>query len=77
MLCSSAMRILELQYFHLDQARLDSRYFSGIQHRMRELGTFPGVWEWWESNKQEYDAAFIEFAERVSTIGGGATGPSQ
>ena len=77
MLFSSAMRILELQYFHLDQARLDSRYFSGIQHRMQELGTFPGIRQWWESNKQEYDAAFIEFAERVSPIGSGATESSR
>ena len=69
MLFSSAMRILELQYFHLGQARLDARYFSGIQNRMREMGTFPGVRQWWAANKHEYDSRFIGFAERVSPIG--------
>jgi len=70
MLFSSAMRILELQYFHLGEARLEKRYFSGIQSRMQELGTFPGVRQWWADNKQEYDAGFIRFAERASSIGG-------
>lgn len=67
---TSGMRIVELQFLHFRDAHFDSRFFAGIQDRVKEMGSFPGVQEFWALNKKQFHPEFIEFAERASPIAG-------
>ena len=68
---TGGMRMVELQFLHVSDAHFDTRFFAGIQARLQEMGSFPGVQQYWALNAKQFDPKFVEFAERVSSIAGG------
>jgi hypothetical protein len=66
MMLSSAFRTFELQHMHVSQGKFETAMFTGMECRIRELISLPGVRYFWLNNKQQFNAEFIRMVEEAS-----------
>ncbi len=65
---SSAMRIIEIQHFHVSAGNFEPTMFTAMEYRVKQLIELPGVRYWWKDHKEQFSEDFIAYVERVSTI---------
>ena len=63
MMLSQAMRLLEIQYFHLSEGNFEPQLFVVMEYRVKELSAIPGVQQFWARNKEQYNSDFIKYVD--------------
>jgi hypothetical protein len=66
MMLSSTFRAFELQHMHVSKGKFETDLFTGMEYRVRDLISLPGVRYFWQNNKQQFNAEFIRLVEEAS-----------
>lgn len=74
---SSAMRALELLYFHMAQRHFDPIAFASLEYRVKRAGQLPGFRCWWTNNKEQFSPEFVTYVEQLWAINRGEISSDQ
>jgi hypothetical protein len=66
MMLSQLMRVIEIQHFHVTRGNLEPTLFEAMEFRIKEVGGLPGMRQWWNISKAQYNDEFIKYYEQIS-----------